>query len=123
MSKSRGNLVFVSRLRADRVDPAAIRIALLAEHWRADRQWRPEALDEAAARLARWREAVALPAAPDSADTVARLRQHLADDLDTPRALAAADAWAADALTRRGRDERAPGLLRAAVDALLGVAL
>ncbi len=123
MSKSRGNLVFVSRLRADGVEPMAIRIALLAEHWRADRQWRPELLDAAAARLARWREAVALPAGPDATDTVARLRTHLADDLDTPRALAAVDAWADDALTRRGRDETAPGLVRAAVDALLGVAL
>jgi L-cysteine:1D-myo-inositol 2-amino-2-deoxy-alpha-D-glucopyranoside ligase len=101
----------------------AIRAALLSGHWCADRAWRPELLDEATARLARWREAVGLPAGPDAADTVARLRQHLADDLDTPRALAAVDAWAADALTRRGRDEAAPRLVGAAVDALLGIAL
>jgi L-cysteine:1D-myo-inositol 2-amino-2-deoxy-alpha-D-glucopyranoside ligase len=115
--------VFVSRLRADGVDPMAIRTALLGGHWRADRQWRAELLDQAAARLARWREAAALPAGPDAADTVARLRQHVADDLDTPRALAAVDAWADEALTRRGRDERAPELVRSAVDTVLGVAL
>jgi L-cysteine:1D-myo-inositol 2-amino-2-deoxy-alpha-D-glucopyranoside ligase len=123
MSKSRGNLVFVSRLRADGVDPMAIRLAVLAGHWRADRAWRPRDLDRGTARLAAWREAVRLDAGPDAADTVARLRTHLADDLDTPRALAAVDAWASEAGQRRGRDEWAPGLVRDAVDALLGVAL
>src|SRR5512142_999251 len=39
MSKSRGNLVFVSRLRADRVEAMAVRLALLADHYRIDRQW------------------------------------------------------------------------------------
>jgi L-cysteine:1D-myo-inositol 2-amino-2-deoxy-alpha-D-glucopyranoside ligase len=51
------------------------------------------------------------------------LRTHLADDLDTPKALAAVDAWAADAARRSGRDEHAPRLIRDAVDALLGVDL
>lgn len=123
MSKSKGNLVFVSRLRGDGVDPMVIRLALLAGHWRADRSWTPDLLDVAAARLARWREAVRLPAGPGAAPLVAGLRQHLADDLDTPRALAAVDAWATDAVTRRGTDPHAPALARSAVDALLGVDL
>ncbi|WP_435155266.1 cysteine--1-D-myo-inosityl 2-amino-2-deoxy-alpha-D-glucopyranoside ligase [Amycolatopsis sacchari] len=123
MSKSRGNLVFVSRLRADGVDPAAIRLALFAGHYREDRAWTPDLLGEAEARLARWREAVSLPAGPAAADTVARLRDHLADDLDTPRALAAVDAWADEALRRAGTDAEAPALVRTAVDALLGVVL
>jgi L-cysteine:1D-myo-inositol 2-amino-2-deoxy-alpha-D-glucopyranoside ligase len=123
MSKSRGNLVFVSRLRADGVDSMAIRLGLLAGHWRTDRAWTPEDLKRGEARLAAWREAVRLDAGPDAADMVARLRTHLADDLDTPRALAAVDAWAAEAVHRRGRDRQAPGLVRDAVDALLGVAL
>ena len=42
MSKSRGNLVFVSRLREDGVDPMAIRLALLAHHYRSDWEWTPE---------------------------------------------------------------------------------
>jgi L-cysteine:1D-myo-inositol 2-amino-2-deoxy-alpha-D-glucopyranoside ligase len=66
---------------------------------------------------------VALAAAPPADDMVARLRTHLADDLDTPAALAAVDAWAREAIDRRGRDEQAPALARDAVDALLGVAL
>jgi L-cysteine:1D-myo-inositol 2-amino-2-deoxy-alpha-D-glucopyranoside ligase len=123
MSKSRGNLVFVSRLRADGVEPVAIRLALLAGHWRADRAWEPQLLATAQARLAAWREAAHLDAGPPAEDTVTRLRTHLADDLDSPRALAAVDAWVNEARQRRGRDTQAPALIRAAVDALLGVAL
>ncbi|MEU4671456.1 cysteine--1-D-myo-inosityl 2-amino-2-deoxy-alpha-D-glucopyranoside ligase [Amycolatopsis sp. NPDC023774] len=123
MSKSRGNLVFVSRLRADGVDTSAIRLALFAGHYREDRPWTDDLLTEAQERLDRWRAAMALPAGPDATDTLARLRDHLSDDLDTPKALAAVDAWAEAALRRDGSDTdtTSPGLIRTAVDALLGV--
>jgi L-cysteine:1D-myo-inositol 2-amino-2-deoxy-alpha-D-glucopyranoside ligase len=62
-------------------------------------------------------------AAPPAADTVARLRTHLADDLDTPAALAALDAWAHDTLEYGGADPAAGADIAAAVDALLGVRL
>jgi L-cysteine:1D-myo-inositol 2-amino-2-deoxy-alpha-D-glucopyranoside ligase len=123
MSKSRGNLVFVSKLRAQGTDPNAIRLALLAGHYRADRAWTDSLLAQAGERLDRWREAVTLPAGPDATELVARLRAHLADDLDTPSALAAVDAWAREAGERRGSDPVAPRLVRDALDALLGVAL
>jgi L-cysteine:1D-myo-inositol 2-amino-2-deoxy-alpha-D-glucopyranoside ligase len=123
MSKSRGNLVFVSRLRADRVDPMALRLALLSGHYRTDRSWTTGMLDEAVTRLDRWRQAVALPAGAPAQDALRRLRIHLADDLDTLSALAAVDAWATETLTRRGRDVDAPALLGDAVDALLGITL
>ncbi len=123
MSKSRGNLVLVSQLRADGVDPAAIRLGLLAGHYRSDRSWSADVLADAQARLARWRAAAALPAGPDAADLLARLRTYLADDLDTPKALAAVDGWVTDAVEYGGHDTAAPGLVAAAVDALLGVAL
>jgi len=119
MSKSRGNLVFVSKLRASGVEPDAIRLALFAGHYRSDRPWTDDLLAAAQARLAAWRAAVARDAAPDGAELVAALRAHLADDLDTPGALAAVDAWAA----ADGSDAGAPGLVRDAVDALLGVAM
>jgi L-cysteine:1D-myo-inositol 2-amino-2-deoxy-alpha-D-glucopyranoside ligase len=123
MSKSLGNLVLVSTLRAQGVQPSAIRLALLAGHYRADRDWTAELLDAATARLHRWRTAAALPAGPDATDTVARLRRYLADDLDTPKALAAVDGWATDALEYGGHDAAAPQAVTAAVDALLGIAL
>ncbi len=123
MSKSRGNLVFVSKLRSENVDPNAIRVALLAGHYRTDRAWTDSLLTEAQSRLARWREATALPAGPAVDALVESLRTHLADDLDTPGALAALDTWVAETRTGRGRDTGAPALVRTGVDALLGIAL
>ena len=57
----------------------------------------------------RWRAATALPAGPDATDVVARVRQYLADDLDTPKALAALDGWVADAQQYGGDDVEARG--------------
>ena len=123
MSKSRGNLVFVSRLRADGLDPMALRLALISEHYRLDRQWTDEHAKVAEQRLARWRAAVAAPAGPSGADVMAGVRGRLADDLDTPGVLALVDAWAEDALRGTGGDAGAPALVRTTVDALLGVRL
>ncbi|MBO0855201.1 MAG: cysteine--1-D-myo-inosityl 2-amino-2-deoxy-alpha-D-glucopyranoside ligase, partial [Nocardia sp.] len=66
MSKSRGNLVFVSKLRRAGVDPSAIRLGLFAGHYRSDRQWSDRALEDARTRLARWRQAAALTCAPEA---------------------------------------------------------
>ena len=123
MSKSLGNLVLVSTLRAQGVEPSAIRLGLLAGHYRADRFWSPQVLDDAIARLQRWRAAVALPAGPDATDVVARVRGYLADDLDTPKVIAALDGWVTDALEYGGHDAEAPRLVATAADALLGVDL
>jgi L-cysteine:1D-myo-inositol 2-amino-2-deoxy-alpha-D-glucopyranoside ligase len=123
MSKSRGNLVLVSRLRAQGVAPQAIRLGLLAGHYRADRFWSDQVLADATARLQRWRAATALAAGPDASDVVARVRQYLADDLDTPKAIAALDGWTTDALEYGGHDAVAPTLVARVVDALMGVNL
>lgn len=127
MSKSLGNLVFVSVLRATGVDPAAIRLALLAHRYRTEWEWTDDDLPAAVARLDRWRSAVSGNGGPDAAATLAAVRAALADDLDAPAALAAVDAWADEAL-RPGRDtsgdaEGAPGIVARAADALLGVRL
>jgi L-cysteine:1D-myo-inositol 2-amino-2-deoxy-alpha-D-glucopyranoside ligase len=123
MSKSKGNLVFVSTLRRDGVDPAAIRLALLAHHYRADWEWTDAVLADAQARLARWRAAVSRPDGPAADGLLAEVREALADDLDAPRALAAVDAWAVAQTAEGGTDTGAPGLVSRTVDALLGVAL
>jgi L-cysteine:1D-myo-inositol 2-amino-2-deoxy-alpha-D-glucopyranoside ligase len=121
MSKSRGNLVLVSRLRADGVDPVAVRLGLLDGHYRADRSWSDDVLEAANARLHRWRTATTLPAGPDATDVLTRVRSYLADDLDTPKALAALDGWTTDALEYGGHDSDAPQLVARAADSLLGV--
>jgi L-cysteine:1D-myo-inositol 2-amino-2-deoxy-alpha-D-glucopyranoside ligase len=125
MSKSKGNLVFVSKLRAAGHDPMALRLALLAHHYREDWEWTDDGLRAAEARLAHWRAAVACTAAPSATATLDAIRERLADDLDAPGALAAVDRWAEDAggLDDHPHAPDAPALVTAAVDALLGVTL
>ncbi|MFC0033253.1 cysteine--1-D-myo-inosityl 2-amino-2-deoxy-alpha-D-glucopyranoside ligase [Micromonospora chaiyaphumensis] len=123
MSKSRGNLVFVSRLRADQVDPMAVRLALLSGHYRSDRSWTDELLTEAQERLARWRRAAAAPAGPSGHELLAGVRARLADDLDTPGALALVDDWVGQTLAGVADDAEAPKLFADTVDALLGIRL
>ena len=124
MSKSLGNLVFVSALRESGVDPMAIRLAILAHHYREDWDWTDEALAAAVQRLGRWRDAVHRPAG-DQEGVLAAIRERMADDLDAPGALAVVDAWADAVLADRpdGASSAAPGLVRDAIDALLGVRL
>ncbi len=140
MSKSLGNLVFVSSLLADGVDPMAIRMALLTHHNRSDWAWTDAVLGDAQARLARWRAALgraeaAVPepapaATPASAAemVLAGVRARLRDDLDAPGALAVVDRWA-DALLAEpptritSRDLAGARLVQATIDALLGLSL
>lgn len=119
MSKSKGNLVLVSKLRAEGRDPMAIRLALLSHHYREDWEWFGDEIEVAEQRLERWRAAFARPGASPAKALVEQLRDALTNDLDAPAALAAVDAWAA----AEGDDSEAPALARTAVDALLGVQL
>ncbi|MGH3473988.1 MAG: cysteine--1-D-myo-inosityl 2-amino-2-deoxy-alpha-D-glucopyranoside ligase [Aeromicrobium sp.] len=118
MSKSKGNLELVSRLREDGHDPMAIRLALLAHHYRADWEWTDAELAAAEGRLARWRDGVSRPATPSSGDLITEMRAALAQDLDAPAALAAVDRWVSSV----GKDERG-AVVAEAIDALLGVIL
>lgn len=122
MSKSKGNLELVSRLRAEGADPMAIRLALLAHHYRSDWEWFPSVLETAQRRLHRWRAAVARPVAPASEPTVTAVLTALADDLNAPAAIAAIDTWAAMAPDTDG-EEAAGSQVRAVIDAALGIAL
>jgi L-cysteine:1D-myo-inositol 2-amino-2-deoxy-alpha-D-glucopyranoside ligase len=123
MSKSKGNLVFVSRLRGDGVDPMAVRLGLMSGHYRADRDWTDDVLKSGEQRLARWRSAASAPAGPSGEGLLAAVREALTDDLDAPAALAVVDAWAEAALSGAGDDTAAPALMATTVDALLGVRL
>jgi L-cysteine:1D-myo-inositol 2-amino-2-deoxy-alpha-D-glucopyranoside ligase len=104
MSKSLGNLVFVSELVKE-WDPMVVRLAILDHSYRKAWSWHDGLLAEAADRLDRWRSA------GHGDGGVEEVRAALDDDLDLPRAVAAVDA-ATD--TGDGVGEAA---------ALLGVAL
>jgi L-cysteine:1D-myo-inositol 2-amino-2-deoxy-alpha-D-glucopyranoside ligase len=123
MSKSRGNLVFVSTLRNEGVDPRAIRLALLAHHYRSNWSWTPHGLEGAQERLQLWLEAANLAKAPDVLPLITRIRQHLANDLRTPEALDAIDTYARTAIESGGDSADAAALFADATDALLGINL
>jgi L-cysteine:1D-myo-inositol 2-amino-2-deoxy-alpha-D-glucopyranoside ligase len=124
MSKSLGNLVFVSALRRDGVPPAAIRLALLAHHYREDWEWTGADLSAAEHRAARWRSATRASAGPSALPLLAGVRARLADDLDAPGALRLVDEWVASAAAGGpGGDTEAPGLVGHLLDTLLGVDL
>ena len=126
MSKSRGNLVFVSALRRDGHDPRAVRLALLGHHYRTDWSWTEQDLPAAEERLRRWSAAVALPGGPPAGPVLEGLRRHLADDLDAPGALSVVDRWAGAAFAHGASSpasDEPSALVADAVDALLGIRL
>ena len=129
MSKSKGNLVLVSRLRAAGEDPAAIRLAILAHHYRSDWSWTDAGFNEAKDRLRTWRAALDVAPAGSAGPVLAEMRSALSDDLNAPGALAAVDTWASDALAAGTSGDSATGsaadaaLVGDAVNALLGVEL
>jgi L-cysteine:1D-myo-inositol 2-amino-2-deoxy-alpha-D-glucopyranoside ligase len=137
MSKSLGNLVFVSRLVADGIDPMAVRLAIMSHHYRGAWDWSAAGLAAAQQRLATWRAAVDRAAAsapgpgsvtglPPAEDVLAAVRERIADDLDAPGALAAVDRWASAVLSAPAPPAGLAGpaaLIGDTVDALLGVAL
>lgn len=118
MSKSLGNLVFVHKLTAAGHEPSAIRLGIFASHYRTDRDWSDEILARAEERLSAWRSGGS--SVEQARSAVQELRTRLADDLDTPGALAVVDGWASG-----GNPDGDEGreIMRTALDGLLGVRL
>ncbi len=86
MSKSLGNLVFVSELRRQ-WDAPAVRLAVLRHHYRDTWEWNDEVMPEAADRLKRWQAA----GSGDGSAGLDEARDALDADLDMPAAVAALD--------------------------------
>ena len=120
MSKSLGNLVFVSEL-SQTADPRAIRLALMAHHYRDDWEWFDTDIDDASATLDALIASAAAESGPDPAPYAAQVRAALDDDLDAPTARAALIQLAA-AITAGGDDPTAPTVL-AELGALVGIRL
>ncbi len=120
MSKSLGNLVFVSDLLKV-ADPRAIRLALMRHHYRAGFEWHDTDLDEGNALLHRLLAAAERPDGADPRPYAERVRNALDNDLDAPKALEALDDLAS-AILSGGSDSSAPSVLRELGD-LLGIDL
>nr|WP_278189626.1 cysteine--1-D-myo-inosityl 2-amino-2-deoxy-alpha-D-glucopyranoside ligase [Brevibacterium sp. ZH18] len=128
MSKSKGNLVLVSQLRAQGVDPMVIRTVLLANHYRSDWNFTDDLLESASARLQAWKHAAMCESECREGlrdHIIGLLRESLADDLDSPRALGILDEWAEHyADSPAGQSAPVSGdRVADAVDALLGITL
>ncbi|GHJ60176.1 L-cysteine:1D-myo-inositol 2-amino-2-deoxy-alpha-D-glucopyranoside ligase [Nocardioides sp. OK12] len=127
MSKSKGNLVFVSALRHADVDPMAIRLTLLRHHYRADWEWTDADLLASVDMLATWRRALSLGAGAPAAPVVEAVLAACADDLDAATAVAAVDAWASATLGTGGladaSDPHAALAVHQVLDAALGLSL
>ena len=120
MSKSVGNIVFVSALRERGTDPDVLRLALLSHHYRDDWEWTDRDLATAERRLERWRAALPTTSEEQAEQLVVTVRGALAVDLDTPRALRLLDDWALGWHPGDGSGEQ---VVRDLVEARLGLSL
>ena len=121
MSKSKGNLVFVSKLVADGRDPMAIRWALMKKHYRTDRMWTEELLIEAENEIGALRKALEQKEVAPTQDLVQNIIEALAEDLNTPLVIEMVNAWV-DQTNVGGTAGDARSLITT-LDALLGIRL
>ena len=121
MSKSKGNLVFVSRLVAAGTDPMVIRIALMSDHYRHDRMWSQGLLEKAENQLAQIRKAVEASNAAPTDIVIHKIIEALSDDLNTPEVLSILTEWSSSTLN--GETGGNTSELRDALDSLLGLLL
>lgn len=121
MSKSKGNLVFVSRLVAAGTDPMAIRLALMSDHYRHDRMWSKGLLEQAENQLAQIRKALEASNAAPTDIVIHKIIEALSDDLNTPKALSILADWSSSTLN--GETGGNASELRDALDSLLGLLL
>ena len=119
MSKSKGNLVFVSRLIADGVDPMVIRWALMSDHYRSDRMWSDDVLQEAQEAIDQLTAALAQQDCAPTEDLINSMVLALSDDLDTPLIVSQLKSWSS--MTLSGAQGGNSDQLRVALDALLGL--
>ena len=97
MSKSRGNLVFVDKLRTQH-DPMAIRLGLIEHHYRTEWEWDDGLMARNEARIANWKSAAQVGGSRGDIGLLADVRSALDNDLDSPTAVALIDAAAGKGL-------------------------
>jgi len=121
MSKSKGNLVFVSKLRQEGVSPALIRIALFTDRYTTDRMWSRELLDDANKLLARLLSALSRQEVAPTFEVVQEIVNAISNDLNTPKVFELLNSWCLK--TEEGEVGGSPGEISRALDTYLGITL
>ena len=121
MSKSKGNLIFVSKLIQEGVDPMVIRWALLSGHYQQDREWSTQLLQRAKDEVALVRSVLSRSETADASSLVSNLIKDLSDNLNTPKALSEIVDWSLE--SNKIATSNHSGLVSRAIDSLLGLAL
>ena len=121
MSKSLGNLVFVSKLVSAGTDPMAIRWALMESHFSTDRSWSQSLLEEASDWIIRLRRALSMMETAPTDEVIEEIIEAQSENLNTPRSLAAIKKWIQ--ISESGSNGGTPGELSRALDSLLGLAI
>ena len=119
MSKSKGNLVFVSKLIEAGREPMAIRWALMQSHYRTDRMWSDELFVQSEIEITRLRQALLQSQVAPTQELIVNIIGYLADDLDTQSVIAALNTWVDT--TNSGHTGGDVVSLTKALDALLGI--
>jgi len=119
MSKSKGNLVFVSKLIEAGTEPMTIRWALMKNHYRTDRMWSDELFKEAEIEIVTLRDCLSRGQVAPTQELIANIIGYLADDLNTESVIAALNTWMEQTIAGdTGGDAMS---LAKTLDALLGI--
>jgi len=121
MSKSKGNLVFVSKLVESGIDPMVIRLALLSAPYGRDRMWSNEILSSAQELMTRLQSSLSRNEVAPTKEAVALIIASMADNLDTVRAIKVLENWITE--TESGLVGGSAGELSRAIDTFLGIAI
>jgi L-cysteine:1D-myo-inositol 2-amino-2-deoxy-alpha-D-glucopyranoside ligase len=121
MSKSKGNLLFVSRMVNEGISPMAIRLALIAQHYSIDRMWTQSLLDDSVRLLEKLTIALSREEVAPTKPVIIEIISALSNNLDTSAALDALSSWSDKTL--EGSVGGEAGELSRAIDSLLGIAI
>jgi L-cysteine:1D-myo-inositol 2-amino-2-deoxy-alpha-D-glucopyranoside ligase len=124
MSKSKGNLVFVSKLLASGVDPMVLRFALINSNYSEDRMWSSDILNSAQLQVTKIRKALSRQFVDDPMNYISEMISAISHNLDIPKALEILINWADNSLIENNSPESfTPGTMSRFIDSVLGLAL
>lgn len=121
MSKSKGNLVFVSKLIRSGINPMAIRWALMGHRYSSDLMWSQSLIEIAQREIEALQRALSKSEVAPTESIIQEIIDALSDDLDTPRVKETINKWVRD--SESGESGGNAGELSRALDSLLGIAL